>query len=880
MIAKTQCSSGRDGILDYCSRIMATTSIDSAERGVTSRLLEKSPLIVNIDNVHKTYLIGVEGVAALRGVTASVKRGEFVMICGTSGGGKTSLLNIIGTIDKPTKGRLSLCGTHVTPRTSDDELAQIRLEKMGFVFQTFNLLSTMTAIENVELPLILQGVPMAERKRVATELLKKMQMGERLGHFPNMLSGGEQQRVTIARAMANRPELLLLDEPTGDLDTVNTEIVMRLLLDLNRKDGITLLMVTHDMNLTSFADRVLHMRDGKLVRIEEVSAERRQTAIDNLNAALTGHSPFVLVRDGAAMAATTVNPVRTFVRFPSDYKPHAFAHPDDTIRGGPLTEPLPDITSYLTQHLPALAPSSATMGEVRLYRPSSRPSPDGLPGHGHRAHAHAPMDRLSGPQQRELAQMMGYTGSTTLTPLVPPAPFSPVPITQKESRGELPAPASPQPHSPLDAALDALGQHTPPPPPPPAPATEPPTPASTSSMPLVGSQARIGFPPLGASIDAPYVQLPPPLMPAVSSSVTLHRDESVATVPRLNVSDHVPPYDSPEEVFDGNVQTLSDGREVFIRLGYSLLDVALASVGHGYHSALPCASDLERLQASFRQALYNAATRRNGKLRPLGVRALEAELTRDDLTRINDLIGKMAAARMLRAKYKAPYKSTKIPDVKEKRPFPALLLPFLALPPPPNKAFLENLDCLLMEASDAGVIRLLPDSARVGNPGWKPPATLLPIPSVYQPPDRPSLGLPPAASAPQLPTEGGHEDNAVSSEEESDGHILDGDPMSPTSPPGSPMTGVLPLDSPTPRPLSAPPPPDEEARSPLDWPSDDPFLLSASTDAPSPPFSSLALDGFLEGGPLDLSELSPDRFQTAVGPPAAFSPRRLNGLRA
>eukprot|EP00708_Paratrimastix_pyriformis_P002782 GAFH01001539.1.p1 GENE.GAFH01001539.1~~GAFH01001539.1.p1 ORF type:complete len:484 (-),score=153.37 GAFH01001539.1:114-1355(-) len=411
------------------------------------------------------------------------------MICGTSGGGKTSLLNIIGTIDKPTKGRLSLCGTHVTPRTSDDELAQIRLEKMGFVFQTFNLLSTMTAIENVELPLILQGVPMAERKRVATELLKKMQMGERLGHFPNMLSGGEQQRVTIARAMANRPELLLLDEPTGDLDTVNTEIVMRLLLDLNRKDGITLLMVTHDMNLTSFADRVLHMRDGKLVRIEEVSAERRQTAIDNLNAALTGHSPFVLVRDGAAMAATTVNPVRTFVRFPSDYKPHAFAHPDDTIRGGPLTEPLPDITSYLTQHLPALAPSSATMGEVRFVPPVFTP----IPLTGSLATATVPtptppMDRLSGPQQRELAQMMGYTGSTTLTPLVPPAPFSPVPITQKESRGELPPPpASPQPHSPLDAALDALGQHTPPPPPPPAPATEPPTPASTSSMPLVGA---------------------------------------------------------------------------------------------------------------------------------------------------------------------------------------------------------------------------------------------------------------------------------------------------------------------------------------------------------------------------------------------------------
>lgn len=193
----------------------------------------------------------------------TIKKGEFVCIFGTSGGGKTTMLNIIGTIDKPTKGELRLCGTSfyfffvflillgITQNTKDVELSLIRLQKIGFVFQTFNLLSSLSAIENVEMPMILNGVlSQSQRRSRAKELLELVGMGKRLDHLPSQLSGlhfftffsylkgGEQQRVTIARAIANNPEILLLDEPTGDLDSLNTHIVMQLLTQLNQKQSI------------------------------------------------------------------------------------------------------------------------------------------------------------------------------------------------------------------------------------------------------------------------------------------------------------------------------------------------------------------------------------------------------------------------------------------------------------------------------------------------------------------------------------------------------------------------------------------------------------------------------------------------------------------
>ncbi|KAL6069489.1 ATP-binding cassette [Balamuthia mandrillaris] len=256
--------------------VTALVELDEYER-------EDEALILTMKNIHKTYLLGVEGVPALRGVSLSVRRGEFLVIFGTSGGGKTSLLNIMGTIDKPTKGNMRICNCRVSKSTTDAELSEIRRTKLGFVFQTFNLLSSLTAVENVMLPMILAGkYGRRERRERARELLSRVGMSGRLNHVPSQLSGGEQQRVTIARSIANDPQILLLDEPTGDLDTINTLIVMKLLTDLHSKDGMTLIMVTHELSLKNFADRVIWMRDGKIQSVEEVAEHKRRDAYAQL----------------------------------------------------------------------------------------------------------------------------------------------------------------------------------------------------------------------------------------------------------------------------------------------------------------------------------------------------------------------------------------------------------------------------------------------------------------------------------------------------------------------------------------------------------------------------------------------------------------------
>jgi ABC-type lipoprotein export system ATPase subunit len=181
--------------------------------------------VLVLRNVHKTYLLGIEGVPALRGVSVTVARGEFIVILGKSGGGKTTMLNMIGSVDRPTRGDIVIDGTRINARTPDTVLADVRLRKLGFVFQTFNLLPQLSALENVELPMILAGWgSRAGRRKRAVRLLTRVGMAERLHHTPAQLSGGEQQRVTIARSLANRPSLLLLDEPTGDLDTVNSQV--------------------------------------------------------------------------------------------------------------------------------------------------------------------------------------------------------------------------------------------------------------------------------------------------------------------------------------------------------------------------------------------------------------------------------------------------------------------------------------------------------------------------------------------------------------------------------------------------------------------------------------------------------------------------------
>eukprot|EP00668_Euglena_longa_P031898 GGOE01041167.1.p1 GENE.GGOE01041167.1~~GGOE01041167.1.p1 ORF type:complete len:413 (+),score=137.80 GGOE01041167.1:97-1335(+) len=243
---------------------------------------EGRPVMMSCENVHKTYLLGIEGIPALRGISLDVYKGEFLAIYGTSGGGKTSLLNILGTIDIPTKGNLQINGTRIVPRTKDSTLARLRLRDIGFVFQTFNLLATMTAIENVQMPMILAGnLSTGEQRHRAMELLTLVGMQHRADHFPHQLSGGEQQRVTIARAMANDPKILLLDEPTGDLDSRNTWMVIDQLLKLNRQ-GITIVMVTHDSNLKNFANRAVYVRDGKLFKEEVVPAAVREARIQQL----------------------------------------------------------------------------------------------------------------------------------------------------------------------------------------------------------------------------------------------------------------------------------------------------------------------------------------------------------------------------------------------------------------------------------------------------------------------------------------------------------------------------------------------------------------------------------------------------------------------
>lgn len=198
---------------------------------------------------------------------AAVRKGEFVMVRGASGGGKTTLLNLIGSIDSLSSGSLEILGSEITTASKESYLARLRLEKIGFVFQTFNLLATLSAFENVELPMTLLGkLKPKERRRRAAELLTLVGLQDRMNHLPSELSGGEQQRVTIARSLANSPELLLLDEPTGDLDTLNTVEVMDLLLDINQTQQTTMICVTHNPDIEVYCDRMLYIADGKIDR--------------------------------------------------------------------------------------------------------------------------------------------------------------------------------------------------------------------------------------------------------------------------------------------------------------------------------------------------------------------------------------------------------------------------------------------------------------------------------------------------------------------------------------------------------------------------------------------------------------------------------------
>ena len=227
--------------------------------------------LIQVQDLVKVYSLGEVEVQALQGVSLSIDRGEFVAIMGASGSGKSTFMNILGFLDQPTSGQYLLDGIN-GERLSRDELAGIRNQKIGFVFQGFNLLSRTSAVENVELPLIYAGTPTSKRKEMARNALSQVGLEGRSHHHPSQLSGGEQQRVAIARALVNQPSILLADEPTGNLDSKTSEEIMGIFQRLNREMGITIIMITHEPDIASFAKRDIHFRDGRIVDDHENSA--------------------------------------------------------------------------------------------------------------------------------------------------------------------------------------------------------------------------------------------------------------------------------------------------------------------------------------------------------------------------------------------------------------------------------------------------------------------------------------------------------------------------------------------------------------------------------------------------------------------------------
>ena len=225
--------------------------------------------VIQVDDIHKYYDLGDTRVHALRGVSVGISRGEFVAIMGASGSGKSTFMNIVGCLDKPTSGRYLLEGLEVS-QLSKKELAAIRNRKIGFVFQGFNLLSRTTALENVELPTLYAHISKEEGLQRSREALKLVGLSDRMLHFPSQLSGGQQQRVAIARALVNRPSILLADEPTGNLDSRTSVEIMDVFQQLNH-GGLTVVLVTHEPDVAQFAKRIIHFRDGKIRRDEPVT---------------------------------------------------------------------------------------------------------------------------------------------------------------------------------------------------------------------------------------------------------------------------------------------------------------------------------------------------------------------------------------------------------------------------------------------------------------------------------------------------------------------------------------------------------------------------------------------------------------------------------
>lgn len=269
--------------------------------------------IIRVEQLRKVYRVGTERVVALNNIDLAIERGEVCCIVGPSGSGKSTLLNQLAGLEKPTKGRV-LIGKHEISSMTENELAKFRQEHLGFIFQSYNLLPSMTAAENVALPLMFKGMPRKKRLKLATEELRRMGLASRAGHKPTEMSGGQQQRVGIARAFVARPKVIFADEPTGNLDTTTTRQVLHRMLAMAKENGITFVMVTHEKDLAGCADRVITIRDGKVqsnVVVPEEEKKRNQAALFEGIEDETVAEPKTTLPAGAKRAGASADPARS-----------------------------------------------------------------------------------------------------------------------------------------------------------------------------------------------------------------------------------------------------------------------------------------------------------------------------------------------------------------------------------------------------------------------------------------------------------------------------------------------------------------------------------------------------------------------------------------
>lgn len=243
---------------------------------------KKETAVITVKDLYKIYRIGDNRVRALNGVSFTINKGEFCAIVGTSGSGKSTLLNMLAGLEKPTKGEIIIAGEHMEKK-SENQLVKFRREHIGFIFQSFNLMGTMNAVENVALPLTFQGVSKKERMKRAKKMIHLVGLDKYWDHRPNQMSGGQQQRVGVARALVVKPEIIFADEPTGNLDSNTSQEIMNLMQNVVREHNQTLIMVTHDNYLASFADKIIRIKDGKIVDMKDNKEMQGQSKEEDFN---------------------------------------------------------------------------------------------------------------------------------------------------------------------------------------------------------------------------------------------------------------------------------------------------------------------------------------------------------------------------------------------------------------------------------------------------------------------------------------------------------------------------------------------------------------------------------------------------------------------